>query len=92
LKVSLVPFVGRVITSFGCEFDPCLLNSDRKKLETLLQEESDPEDEADEQTLNLAEDDGGYKFYMYRPTYLGSHSERNRGRVGSGFGIYGNAR
>ena len=31
---------------------------DRKRLELLLQEESDSEDEGDEQALNLAEDDG----------------------------------
>jgi hypothetical protein len=36
---------------------------DRKRLEILLQEESESEDEADEQALNLAEDDGVYRFY-----------------------------
>lgn len=36
----------------------CLCFLDRKRLETLLQEESDEEDEGEEQALNLAEDDG----------------------------------
>jgi hypothetical protein len=38
---------------------------ERKRLEILLQEESDSEDEGDEQALNLAEDDGAlYSLFM----------------------------
>jgi len=37
---------------------------ERKRLEILLQEESDSEDEGDEQPLNLAEDDGPYILFI----------------------------